>query len=295
LGGKAFIWLDFYINTNRCLIIKVGFIENNMKIIEKTISRLQIFLKYRELFFQLVSRDIKLKYRRSFLGYIWSMLNPLLTMVIMVIVFSNLFSKNVVNFPIYLLIGNLLFTFMSIAVNRSLTSVLGNAGLLKKIYVPKYIFTLAVVSSEFVTFLFSMGALVILILATKTTLTIRFLFVVIPIIQLYIFTIGLGLFMAQATVFFHDMVYIWQVFSTAWLYLSCIFYPVSILPDWLNFIVTRFNPMYFYITMFRNFTLNGSNMGSSALAIRGAIAAVLMLSIGLISFSHSKNKFILYM
>jgi lipopolysaccharide transport system permease protein len=266
-----------------------------MNIIEKTISRLHIFLKYRELFFQLVSRDIKLKYRRSFLGYIWSMLNPLLTMLVMVIVFSNLFAKNVVNFPIFLLIGNLLFTFMSIAVSRALTSVLGNAGLLKKVYVPKYIFTLAVVTSEFVTFLFSMGALIILIFATKTPFTIRFLFVVIPIVQLFVFSIGLGLFMAQATVFFRDMVYIWQVFSTAWLYLSCIFYPASILPNWLYLIVTRYNPMYFYITMFRNFTLEGPNVGSLDLAIRGSVAAVLMLFIGLLSFSYSKNKFILYM
>jgi lipopolysaccharide transport system permease protein len=266
-----------------------------MNFIGKTISRLHIFFKYRELFFQLVSRDIKLKYRRSFLGYIWSMLNPLLTMLVMVIVFSNLFAKNVVNFPIYLLIGNLLFTFMSIAVSRSLTSVLGNAGLLKKVYVPKYIFTLAVVTSEFVTFLFSLGALIILIFATKTSPTIRFLFVVIPIIQVYVFSIGLGLFLAQATVFFRDMIYIWQVFSTAWLYLSCIFYPVSILPDWLKLIVTRYNPMYFYITLFRNFTLEGPNVGSLDLAIRGSVSAVLMLFVGLISFSYSKNKFILYM
>jgi len=266
-----------------------------MNIVKKTVSRLQILYKYRELFFQLVSRDIKLKYRRSVLGYVWSMLNPLLTMLVMVIVFSNLFANNIVNFPIYLLIGNILFMFMVGAVTRSLTSVLGNAGLLKKIYVPKYIFTLSVVTSEFVTFLFSMGALIILIFATKTPFTIRFLLIVIPIVQIFIFSIGLGLFMAQATVFFRDLIYIWQIFSTAWLYLSCIFYPASILPKWLYFLVTRYNPMYFYITLFRNFTLGGPNIGSLDLAIRGAVAAFIMLFIGLLSFSYSKNKFILYM
>jgi len=270
-------------------------VKNGMIIGQKTVVRLRTFFKYRELFFQLVSRDIKLKYRRSFLGYIWSMLNPLLTMLVMVIVFSNIFAKNVVNFPIYLLIGNLLFTFMAVAVTRSLTSVLGNASLLKKIYVPKYIFTLATVTSELVTFLFSLGALIILIFATRTPFTVRFLLVVIPIVQLYIFSIGLGLFMAQATVFFRDLIYIWQVFSTAWMYLSAIFYPVSILPDWLYLIVTRYNPMYFYIAMFRNFTIGSAYMGSLELAIRGAVAAVLMLFVGLISFSYSKNKFILYM
>jgi len=261
---------------------------------QRTIERLRTLLRYRELFFQLVSRDIKLKYRRSVLGYFWSMLNPLLTMLVMFIVFSALFARNVDNFPIYLLIGQLLFTFMVNAISRSLTSVIGNAGLLKKIYVPKYIFTLATVTSEFVTFLLSLGALFILILATRTTLTWRVIFILIPIAQQYVFCVGLGLFMAQATVFFRDMVYIWSVFSTAWLYVSAIFYPVSILPGWLHLLVTHYNPMYFYIAMFRNFTIGGPGMGSMELAIRGAVAAVLMLLVGLISFSRSKNKFILY-
>ena len=266
-----------------------------MTIMQKTISRLHTLFKYRELFFQLVSRDIKLKYRRSFLGYLWSMLNPLLTMLVMVIVFSALFSRRVEYFPIYLLIGNILFTFMTGAVSRSLFSVLGNATLLKKIYIPKYIFTLAAVTSELITFLFSLGALVVLIIITRVPLSFRFVFVLIPIVQLYIFCIGLGLFMAQATVFFRDLVYIWSVVSTAWLYASAIFYPVSILPGWLYTIVTRYNPMYFYIAMFRNFTIGGPNTGSLDLAIRGAVAAGVMLLVGIVSFSFSKNKFILYM
>ena len=255
---------------------------------------MRVFLRYRELFFQLVSRDIKLKYRRSFLGYIWSMLNPLLTMLIMVIVFSNLFARGVQYFSIYLLIGHLLFNFMSGATNQSLTSILGNAGLLKKIYIPKYIFTLASITSELVTFFFSMVALIIMVIATRAPLSVRFVFVIIPILQLYIFTIGLGLFLAQAAVFFRDMIYIWSIISTAWMYLSAIFYPVSILPAWLFTLVTRYNPMYFYITMFRNFTIGSANMGSMDLAVRGAIAAAVMLVIGFVSFSYSKNKFILY-
>jgi lipopolysaccharide transport system permease protein len=223
------------------------------------------------------------------------MLNPLLTMLVMVIVFSNLFRFEIQFFPIYLLIGTILFSFMSGAVTRALTSVLGNAGLLKKIYVPKYIFTLAVVTSEFITFLFSLGPLVILALAVKVPLSVRFFFVIIPIVKLYVFSLGLGLFMAQATVFFRDMVYIWQILSTAWLYLSAIFYPVSILPDWLYTLVTRYNPMYFYITMFRNFIIGTANMGSLDLAVRGTVAAAVMLLIGIVTFSRSKNKFILYM
>jgi len=223
------------------------------------------------------------------------MLNPLLTMLVMYIVFSNLFKFDIVNFPIYLLIGNLLFLFLNVSVTRSLTSVLNNAGLLKKIYVPKYIFTLATVTSEFITFLLSLIALFILLVAANVPFTVCYFLIIIPIIQLYIFCLGLGLFMAQATVFFRDMVYIWNILSTAWLYLSAIFYPVSILPDWLHTIVTKYNPMYFYITMLRNFTIGTPNMGSLELAIRGAVAAGGMLIIGIISFARAKNKFILYM
>ena len=229
------------------------------------------------------------------MGYLWSMLNPLLTMLVMLIVFSNLFAKGVPNFRIYLLTGNVLFSFMTGAVGRSLTSVLGNASLLKKIYIPKYIFTLAAVTSEFVTFLFSLGALVVLIIATKTPVSVRYVFIVIPIVQQYIFCIGLGLLMAQATVFFRDTVYIWSIVSMAWLYVSAIFYPVDILPSWLRFLVTHYNPMYFYIAMFRNFTIGEPGMGSLDLAIRGAVAAILMLLVGLVTFSYSKKKFILYM
>ena len=268
--------------------------DDSYMIGKKTISRLRNLLRYRELFFQLVSRDIKLKYRRSVLGYFWSMLNPLLTMLVMVIVFSAIFSPSIQHFPIYLLIGNILFTFMTGAVSRALPSVLGNASLLKKVYVPKYIFTLAAVTSEFVTFLFSLGALIILIFVTKTPFTARFVFVLIPIVQLYVFCVGLGLFMAQATVFFRDLVYIWNIVSTAWLYLSAIFYPVSVLPEWLHHLVTKYNPMYFYIAMFRNFTIGSADMGSLDLAIRGTVAAAVMLFIGITSFSYSKNKFILY-
>ena len=262
---------------------------------KKILSFIRNFLKYRELFFQLVAREIKIKYRRSILGYLWSVLNPLLIMIVMIIVFSNMFRANIQYFPVYLLIGHTLFNFMTTATSKSLTSVIENASLLKKIYIPKYIFTLAAVTSELVNFFFMLGALIIVIIATGVPVTGRIVFTIIPIIQIYIFCIGLGLFLAQATVFFRDIIYIWSVITTAWLYLSAIFYPVNVLPDNIHFLVTKLNPLYFYIAMFRNFTIGGPNMGSLDFAIRGAVAAGLMLIIGLISFSFSKKKFILYL
>jgi lipopolysaccharide transport system permease protein len=261
---------------------------------KKTISRLRTFFNYRELFLQLVTRDIKLKYRRSILGYLWSVLNPLLTMIVLVIVFSNLFARGVEHFPVYLLIGQLLFNFMVNSTSSSIMSVISNASLLKKIYVPKYIFTLSTVTSELVTFFFSLGALLIVFIFTKVPISFRILFIIIPIVEQYIFCIGLGLFLAQATVFFRDIIYIWGVITTAWLYLSAIFYPINILPDNLYFLVINFNPMYFFFSFFRNFTIGGPNMGSLGLAIRGAVTAITFLILGIVSFSYNKNKFILY-
>ena len=261
---------------------------------KRIISSLKTFLKYRELFFTLVLRDIKLRYRKSFLGYIWSVLNPLLIMVVMTIVFSQLFRPNIQYFPIYLLIGQKLFSFATVSTSRSLTSVIDNASMFKKIFIPKYIFTLAVVTSELINLLFMLAALFIVILVLGVPITARYFFILIPIIQIYVFCVGLSLFLAQATVFFKDIVYIWNIFCTAWMYLSVIFYPVDILPENVYYLVTNYNPLYFYITMFRNFIIGTPGMGSMILAVKGAVAAVIMLIIGLVSFSISKRKFILY-
>jgi lipopolysaccharide transport system permease protein len=183
---------------------------------------------------------------------------------------------------------------MNGAVGRAIPSVTGGAALLKKIYIPKYIFTLASVTSELVTLFFSLGALLAVILATSVPFTWRFLLIPLPVIELYVFCIGLGLFMAQAMVFFRDVQYLWGVFSTAWMYLTPIFYPVSMLPENVRFIVTNFNPLYYYITQFRYFVLGGEG-GWQWDTLRGAVVAILMLLLGLMTFSHSKNKFILYM
>ena len=112
--------------------------------------RIRMFIKYKGLIRELVSRDLKLKYRRSFLGYLWSILNPLLVMIVMTVVFSAMFSRNIENYPVYLLIGRMTFDFMTTSTNQAMNSVTGNAALLKKTYIPKYIFTVAKVTSALV-------------------------------------------------------------------------------------------------------------------------------------------------
>lgn len=251
------------------------------------------FLQYRNLLWQLVIRDLKIKYRRSFLGYLWSVLNPLMIMLVMTVVFSTMFKRNIENFPVYLLSGQVMFNFMTNSTGQGMRSILGSAGLLKKTYVPKYIFTLAKVTSGLVDFLLSLGALALVMIFTGVNPTRYILLTPFVLLQLYIFCIGLGLFLAQATVFFRDIQYIYSVITTAWMYLTPIFYPSDMLPPWLLNAIKIFNPMYCYIAEFRSVILYGW-MPATHLWVYGNVVAFLCLLIGTASFLWSQDRFILY-
>ena len=249
--------------------------------------------KYKDLLKQLVMRDIKLKYRRSFLGYLWSVLNPLLVMIVMTVVFSTMFSRNIENFPVYLFCGQLMFNFMNTSTNQAIFSITGNAALLKKTYVPKYIFTVSKITSGLVDFFFSLGALIIVMIATRAKFTLCMLLIPFVALQLYVFCIGLGMFLAQANVFFRDIQYIYNAATTAWLYLTPIFYPLESLPEKLIWIVKHLNPMYFYVGQFRDLVYYGQIPGPKIM-FAGCVTAVLMLLIGIKSFLRTQHKFILY-
>ena len=251
------------------------------------------FWKYRDLLKLLVSRDIKLKYRRSFLGYVWSVLNPLLIMIVMTMVFSTMFSRNIENFPVYLFCGQLLFNYMNNATHQAIFTVNGNAALLKKTYVPKYIFTVAKITAGMIDMLFSLGALGIVMVATGSQFFWTILLFPLVILQLYVFCIGLGLLLAQANVFFKDIQYIYNAVTTAWLYLTPIFYPVDALPQWLLQCVTHLNPMFFYVEQFRSLIWRGT-LPEGWVVLAGVSAAMIMLVIGGWSFLRAKDKFILY-
>lgn len=258
-------------------------------------SEVRVYLSFKELLFQLVSRDIKLKYRRSFLGYLWSVLNPLLTMCVQAAVFTVMFQRTIEYYPAYLISGNILFGFMRESSSHSIYSITGNASLLKKTYVPKSIFTLSKVTSDLINLLFSLVALFIVLLITGVPFykTWRTLLAIIPLIELYIFCVGLGLFLAQASVFFRDVQNIWPVVVNAWMYLTPLFYTIDILPESLANVIVKINPMYIYITMFRDSIVYG-HYPWIALVYRGMIIALAMFLIGMWSFSRSENKFILY-
>lgn len=265
-----------------------------MKRIYRTFSKYASdFLKYKDFLKLLIEKNIKLKYRRSWLGYVWSVLNPLLIMIVMSLVFSKMFSRNIENFPVYLFCGQLLFNFMSSSTTQAIFSITGNAALLKKTYVPKYLFTLARITSSLVDLFFSLGALIIVMIFTRARFTPYALLFPFVLLQLYVFCVGLGLFLAQANVFFKDSQFIYNAVTTAWLYVTPIFYPLEALPDTLIWVIKHLNPMYFYIGQFRDLVYSG-RMPGHMIILAGCVAAVLMLIIGTASFMHSKDKFILY-
>lgn len=282
--------------------------EKGKKALTKWKDSFRRFFRYWDLLVLLVQRDLKLKYRRSFLGYVWSVLNPLLSMIVMTIVFSQMFKRSLENFPVYLICGNILFSFMRESSTQAMNSVIGNAALLKKAYVPKYIFTLSKVTSAAVNFVLSLGALLIVMIATKVPFRWMNLLIVIPIIELYVFCVGLGLLLGAATVFFRDIRNMWSVVTLAWMYLTPIFWTLesfytpgienkNLAMNTLGLVIRRFNPMYGYIQQFRYFIMQYSpawEVPWNVLMWRGALFAIGMLAIGLVTFKSTEKKFILY-
>lgn len=250
------------------------------------------FFKYRNLLKELVIRDIKTRYRKSVLGLLWTLLNPLLTMIVMTIVFSSLFRTEIEHFPVYLLSGSILFSLNIEATNTALMSIIGNGSLIKKVYIPKYLFPLSRVLSSLVNFVFALVALLIVMLVTGAPFHSSILLIVVPIFYLLLFTTGLSLILSALTVFFRDIAHLYSVFALLWTYLTPIFYPISIIPD-KYIVLYEWNPMYHYVNYFRDLVLVGQvpGLAENALCL---IVGVVSLLVGLLTFYKSQDKFILH-
>lgn len=191
---------------------------------------LDTFLKYRYLLWNLVSRDVKVKYRRSVLGIVWSVLNPLLMMLVITAVFENLFRYNIEHFPVYYLTGSLLFNFVTDATGNAMTSILYAAPLIRKVHVPKYIFPMEKCIFALVNMLFSSIATIIVLAILRFKLSLTALLFSIPVFCAFAFSVGIGMILATLNVFFRDTGHLYGVWTTAWFYLTPIIYPVDILP-----------------------------------------------------------------
>lgn len=257
------------------------------------IKRVEGFVRYKDLLKHLVMRDVKLKYRRSVLGYLWSVLDPLFTMIVMTIVFSKMFNRNIENFPVYLFCGQLIFNYMKTSTTQAMNSINSSGALIKKAYVPKYIFTFSKVISMLIDLLFNIVALIIVIAVTGAGFSFCNLLFPIVLLQVFIFSLGIGLFLAQANVFFKDVQHIYKSILVAWNYLSVIFYPVEALPENVSWVITHLNPMYFYIKQFRDVFYYGT-VPQKEYVFAGFGVAIITLIIGTGSFLKNQDRFILH-
>lgn len=240
----------------------------------------------------LVSKDFKLKYRRSVLGVLWSVLNPLLMMLVLTAVFSFMFRFNIPNYPLYLILGTILFNMMANSTSDAMTSIIDAAPLIKKIRVEKLIFPLEKVLFELVNFAISLVAVVLVMLYFQVAPTINILFLPLLLIYMVIFCTGLGMLLSSLAVFFRDTIHLWGVIITAWTYATPLFYPFEQLPPFLQPIM-QFNPMYHYVTYFRDIAMNGVNPGAMENLVCLGMALV-TFAIGLLVFRKTERKFILY-
>ena len=259
----------------------IKFIYNNLK-------------KYTFLIKELIKRDFKVKYQRSILGILWSLLYPLLMMSVMAVVFSNFFKASMpgVSYLCYLLIGLTIFNFFSDATTQCMSSIVSNMGLINKVYIPKYIFPLSKCLFSGINFLLTLVPLYIIIICTGTTLNFYHFILPVCFLLLLIFCIGFGFFLSCTSVFLRDIFYIWGIIVLAWTYLTPIMYDISILPKTLVKIM-QFNPMFQYIDFARQIILY-NKMPSLTCWLWCIGWALFMGLFGTLIFRKNQDKFIYF-
>ena len=253
-------------------------------------SYIRNFVKFQPLLSELVARDIKIKYRRSVLGVLWTLLNPLCMMIILSIVFSSIFKFDVENFPLYVLSGQVIFNFFNDSTTSSMSAIISSASLIKKVYVPKYLFVLSRVMSSFINLMASFTALLLVMVATRAELHWTVFLSVIPLAMVVLFSFGVGMFLAAITVRFRDVIHLYSVFTTGLLYLTPVIYPMAALPDVVKTIV-MINPLTNYLLMFRDVMFNNT-LPSVFSVLLGIAEAALALALGLNVYYKNKDEFI---
>ena len=250
---------------------------------------------------QLVGKDFKIKYRRSFLGVAWSVLNPLLMMIVMAIVFTTIFAQGRNGsitpemYPLYLIVGNVTFAVMSDSTSQALSSIIYASSLLKKVKVHRFVFPVQKVLFSLVNFAFSLIAVAIVMLWFHVVPTWHLLLLPVCLILLMFFCMGVGLLLSAATVFFRDVMHLWSVVLTAWTYFTPIFWTTDYIlkmPHILRVLMYA-NPMYNYLQFMRDIFL--FQTCPTPLEFGLCVAwAVIAMAIGYTVFHKNEHKFILY-
>lgn len=259
------------------------------------------FKKYSFLLSELIKRDFKVKYKRSFLGVLWSILYPLLMMSVMALVFSHMFkfSMEGVNYLVYLMSGLLIFNYFSEATNNSLTAVVGNFSLINKVYIPKYIFPLAKCLFAGINFLFTLIPFFLIVIfsgdpveGTKCSFNVYYLLIPYIFLCMLMFTVGISYILSTITVFVRDVIYIWGIGLTILNYFTPIFYSLEILPTYLQTIF-KFNPLYIFINGLREIVLFSHGLSWQYLLAMFVVGIGTMI-LGMFIFRKKQDKFVYY-
>ncbi len=240
---------------------------------------------------ELVKKGIKLKYRRSYLGIIWSLMEPLLTMIVLTIVFGTLMGYKEKTFPVYILSGRLLYSFFSQSTTAALKSIRANAAMIKKVYVPKMLYPLSGILFNYVIFLISLVVLALVSVVLGVFPTVYLLQIFIPLIVLFLLSLGVGLILSTVGVFFRDMEYLWNVALMLIMYTCAIFYKTEKLMGSKWGFVLKLNPLYCVIDNFRS-ALFGEPMNLKFLLYATGFSLV-CIAFGTFVFKKNEDKFIL--
>ena len=252
--------------------------------------------KHGFLFSELVKRDFKKKYKRTYLGMLWSVLSPLLTLFIMRVVFTSFFGNQIEHFTIYLFCGNIVFSFFSDSVGQGMGALMDNADVFTKINIPKYLFLLSKIVCSLINFALTFLVFLIFCLVDGVMITPLFLTLIYPIFCLILFNTGLGLILSAMFVFFRDVQYLWGVFLTLLMYLSAIFYdPAQFGAGEQLFL---FNPVYVYIKYFRLVTIGHGGFPPSLPSLQYhalmLLYALISLGLGILVYRKNNQRFLYY-
>lgn len=248
--------------------------------------------RYFDLLHNLVTRAIKQRYKRSVLGFAWTMLNPLITMVILSVVFSAVFGSIIPNYPLFVIIGLLAWNLFSLGSTQGLASVVDSGALIRKVAVPKEMFPLAAVGANLVNFLFSLIPLLLVILVMRVQITWAVIWVPFGVLLIGLFTLGVALTLATLNVFFRDVRYFYEAALLAWFYGTPIFYPIEVLSPRAR-AVLQWNPMYVLVDVFRTPIYGGTAPAWSSVAA-ASVEAVGMAIVGWMIFRRHQARFVDY-
>ena len=241
-------------------------------------SELTALLQYRELVLQFISRSLKTRYKRSVLGIAWTMLNPLLTMIVLTLVFSNLFNFSGREYALYVLSGLILWNFFSQSTIAAVNDLMWSGGLIGRIFVPKSTFAVAAIGTGIVNLLLATLAYTIISLVLGQWPSASWILLPIPVLLTAAFTLGIGLIISSAAVFFPDVLPMYEVLLTIWFYLTPVIYPVQLLPEAIQ-MVLRLSPMFSMIEVFRSLILLGELPQPDTLLV-ATLSAIATLLVG---------------